>query len=136
MPRAMPNREHRGRRSRNPAAPWSTSREAQQVDAVGLERERRRDHQRDCDEQQTEPHTVRSSARPSSPWGRQRITAISKKSGIAARYCADQYAATKLSTTPSKRPPTIAPRTWLKPPTMAATKATRPSVSPLVNLAR
>src|SRR2546428_1883937 len=110
--------------------------QAQQVDAVGLQAERRRDEQRNADEQQNGSHTVRSSTRPSNPCGRKRITAMRRNSGMAARYCAERYAATKLSTTPSSSPPAMAPRTWLKPPTMAATKATRPSVSPLVNLAR
>ena len=46
------------------------------------------------------------------------------------------YAAAKLSATPSSSPPTIAPRTWLKPPTIAAMNAAMPRYSPLENLAR
>src|SRR5262245_14029119 len=103
---------------------------AENEDAVGLESERR--HQKKhSDEREHDrrepppapPHIVRSSIRPSSPCGRNRMTRFRISSAIAIRYCEERYAAAKLSITPSSRPPTIAPRTWLKPPTIAAMKA-------------
>ncbi len=70
---------------------------AENEDAVGPEGERRgkQEHggegeRNACDELAARPHTVRSSTRPSSPCGRNRMTTMRIRSGSAMRYCEDR----------------------------------------------